>query len=62
MKRENSKANAQEKKKNPEKGTSTSKQSKAQKKLKLKQEVSSDSGETDSAYAEFLKTYDPSFN
>ncbi|MCI54753.1 hypothetical protein A2U01_0076003, partial [Trifolium medium] len=29
------------------------------KKLKFKQEESSDSGKTDSDYAKFLKTYDP---
>ncbi|MCI71202.1 hypothetical protein A2U01_0092465, partial [Trifolium medium] len=51
-------ANAQEKKK-PEKKVSTSKLSKAQKKLKFKQEVSSDSGKTDSDWAQFLKTHDP---
>ncbi|MCI85957.1 hypothetical protein A2U01_0107236, partial [Trifolium medium] len=34
-------------------------QSKVQKKLKFKQEESSDSEKTDSDYAEFLKTYDP---
>ncbi|MCI25525.1 hypothetical protein A2U01_0046716 [Trifolium medium] len=47
MKRGNSKTNAQEKKKRPEK------------KLKFKQDESSESGKTDSDYAEFLKTYDP---
>ncbi|MCI73731.1 hypothetical protein A2U01_0094995, partial [Trifolium medium] len=36
-----------------------SKQSKAQKKLKFKQQESSDSGKTDSDWAQFLKTYDP---
>ncbi|MCI75630.1 hypothetical protein A2U01_0096899, partial [Trifolium medium] len=59
MKRENSKANAQEKKKRTEKKASTSKPSKAQKNLKYKQEDSSESGKIDSDYAEFLKTYDP---
>ncbi|MCH92353.1 hypothetical protein A2U01_0013291, partial [Trifolium medium] len=40
---------------------SSSKQNIEQKKLKIKQEVLiSDSDETDSDYAEFLKTYDPS--
>ncbi|MCI87707.1 hypothetical protein A2U01_0108992, partial [Trifolium medium] len=53
MKSENSKANAQEKKKRPEKKASTSKPSKAQKNLKFKQEESSESGKTDSDYAEF---------
>ncbi|MCI81103.1 hypothetical protein A2U01_0102375, partial [Trifolium medium] len=33
--------------------------SKAQKKLKFKQEESSESGKTYSDYGEFLKTYDP---
>ncbi|MCI31127.1 hypothetical protein A2U01_0052338, partial [Trifolium medium] len=59
MKRGNSKASAQEKKKRPEKKASTSKPIKAQKKLKFKQEESSEFGKTDSDYAEFLKTYDP---
>ncbi|MCI26725.1 hypothetical protein A2U01_0047922 [Trifolium medium] len=59
MKRGNLKAKAVEKKKKSEKGTSTSKQSKAQKKLKFKQEESSDSGKTYSDWAEFLKSYDP---
>ncbi|MCI15416.1 hypothetical protein A2U01_0036554 [Trifolium medium] len=59
MKRSNSKANTQEKKKRPEKKASTSKPSKAHKKLKYKQEESSESGKTNSDYAEFLKTYDP---
>ncbi|MCI98004.1 hypothetical protein A2U01_0119307, partial [Trifolium medium] len=45
---------AQEKKKKPEKKASTSKQSKAQKKLKFKQEESSDSD-----WAQILKTCDP---
>ncbi|MCH86695.1 hypothetical protein A2U01_0007555 [Trifolium medium] len=45
--------------KKSEKEISTSKQNKAQKKLKCKQEESSESGKTDSDYAEFLKTYDP---
>ncbi|MCI68895.1 hypothetical protein A2U01_0090156, partial [Trifolium medium] len=58
-KRGNTKANAQEKKKNSEKKTSASKQNKAQRKLKFKQEVSSDSGKTDSDWAEFLEAYDP---
>ncbi|MCI84376.1 hypothetical protein A2U01_0105654, partial [Trifolium medium] len=52
MKRGNSKASAQEKKKTPEKKASTSKPSKAQNKLKFKQEESSESGKTDSGYAE----------
>ncbi|MCI54006.1 hypothetical protein A2U01_0075253, partial [Trifolium medium] len=59
MKRGTSKVNAYEKKKS-EKGTSAPKQSKAPKKLKVKQEVSSDSENTDSDWAEFLETYDPS--
>ncbi|MCI73314.1 hypothetical protein A2U01_0094578, partial [Trifolium medium] len=50
MKRGNTKANVVEKKKS-EKGTSSSKKIKAQKKLKFKQEESSDSGKTDSDWA-----------
>ncbi|MCI61376.1 hypothetical protein A2U01_0082633, partial [Trifolium medium] len=57
MKRGTTRANAKMKK--SEKGTSTSKQSKAQKKLKYKQEESSDFGKTDSDWAEFLEAYDP---
>ncbi|MCI79608.1 hypothetical protein A2U01_0100879, partial [Trifolium medium] len=34
-------------------------QSKAQKKLKFKQEESSDSGKIDSDWAEYLEAYDP---
>ncbi|MCI83646.1 hypothetical protein A2U01_0104922, partial [Trifolium medium] len=41
------------------KKASTSKPSKAQKKLKFKQEESSESGKTDSDYEEFLKSEDP---
>ncbi|MCI82438.1 hypothetical protein A2U01_0103712, partial [Trifolium medium] len=59
MKRGNSKVKAVEKKKKSEKGTSSSKQSKAQKKLKFKQEESSNSGKTDSDWAEYLEAYDP---
>ncbi|MCI51920.1 hypothetical protein A2U01_0073164, partial [Trifolium medium] len=59
MKRRTSKANVDEKKKS-EKGTSASNQSKVQKKLKFKQEVSSDSGKTDFGWAEFLEAYNPS--
>ncbi|MCI75111.1 hypothetical protein A2U01_0096378, partial [Trifolium medium] len=59
MKRGTSKVYAQEKKKKSEKETSTSKQSKTQRKLKFKQEVSSDSGKIDSDWAEFLEAYDP---
>ncbi|MCI16968.1 hypothetical protein A2U01_0038114 [Trifolium medium] len=58
MKRGNSKASAQEKKKEPEKKASASKPSKAQKKLKFKQEESSESAKIDSDFGEFLKTYD----
>ncbi|MCI57962.1 hypothetical protein A2U01_0079215, partial [Trifolium medium] len=58
MKRGNAKTSAQEKKK-PERKTSASKPSKAHKKLKYKQEESSESRKTDSDYAEFLKTYGP---
>ncbi|MCI97090.1 hypothetical protein A2U01_0118390, partial [Trifolium medium] len=54
MKRGNSKEKAQEKKNRPEKKASTSRLSKAQKKLIYKQEESSESGKTDSDYAEFL--------
>ncbi|MCI58103.1 hypothetical protein A2U01_0079356, partial [Trifolium medium] len=59
MKRGNSKPSSQEKKKNYEKKSSTSKPSKAHKKLKFKQEEFSGSDKTDSDYAEFLRTYDP---
>ncbi|MCI73946.1 hypothetical protein A2U01_0095210, partial [Trifolium medium] len=38
---------------------SASKPSKAQKKLKFKQEETSESAKTDSDYAEYLNTYDP---
>ncbi|MCI39490.1 hypothetical protein A2U01_0060722, partial [Trifolium medium] len=58
MKRGNSKASAQGKNKRSEKKASTSNPSKAQKKLKYKQKEFSESGKTDSDYAEFLKTYD----
>ncbi|MCI67039.1 hypothetical protein A2U01_0088297, partial [Trifolium medium] len=43
-----------------EEGTSALKHNKAQKKLKIKQEVSLDFDKTDSDRAEFLKTYNPS--
>ncbi|MCI74557.1 hypothetical protein A2U01_0095821, partial [Trifolium medium] len=59
MKRGNSKTKAVEKKKKSEKVTSSSKQSNAHKKLKFKQEESSDSGKTDSDWAEYLEAYDP---
>ncbi|MCI36238.1 hypothetical protein A2U01_0057460, partial [Trifolium medium] len=50
---------ARAKKKKPEVKASTAKLSNAQRKLKMKQEESSESTKTDSDYAEFLKTYDP---
>ncbi|MCI52705.1 hypothetical protein A2U01_0073951, partial [Trifolium medium] len=59
MKRGNSKEKAQEKKVKPDTKVSASKPSKAQKKLKYKQEESLESAKTDSDYAEYLKTYDP---
>ncbi|MCI73995.1 hypothetical protein A2U01_0095259, partial [Trifolium medium] len=59
MKRGNSNEKAQEKKMKPDTKASISKPSKVQKKLKYRQEESSESGETDSDYAEYLRTYDP---
>ncbi|MCI91719.1 hypothetical protein A2U01_0113013, partial [Trifolium medium] len=43
----------------PNTKASVSKPSKAQKKLKCKQEESSESAKTDSDYAEYLRVYDP---
>ncbi|MCI70518.1 hypothetical protein A2U01_0091781, partial [Trifolium medium] len=43
----------------PDTKASISKPSKSQKKLKNKQEESSESAKTDSDYAEYLMTYDP---
>ncbi|MCI64808.1 hypothetical protein A2U01_0086066, partial [Trifolium medium] len=60
MKRGTSKAYAYEKKKKSKEGTSALKHNKAQKKLKIKQELSSDSDKTDSDWVEFFKTYNPS--
>ncbi|MCI20827.1 hypothetical protein A2U01_0041990 [Trifolium medium] len=58
MKRGNSKAEAQAKKKKPEEKASTTKLGNAQRKLKMKEE-SSESAKTDSDWTEYLKTYDP---
>ncbi|MCI96893.1 hypothetical protein A2U01_0118193, partial [Trifolium medium] len=52
MKRGNSAKKAQEKKVKPDTKVSASKPSKAQNKLKYKQEESSESAKTDSDYAE----------
>ncbi|MCI24376.1 hypothetical protein A2U01_0045559, partial [Trifolium medium] len=52
---------SQGRKKRYEFATSTSKQNNEQRKLKIKQEMlTSESDETDSDYAVFLKAYDPS--
>ncbi|MCI58826.1 hypothetical protein A2U01_0080081, partial [Trifolium medium] len=59
MKKGTSKSYAHAKKNKPEDKASTTKPSTAQRKLKYKQEESSDSAKTDSDYAEYLKTYDP---
>ncbi|MCI18317.1 hypothetical protein A2U01_0039471 [Trifolium medium] len=61
MKRATEKSSkSQGRKKRSEVATSASKQKNEQRKLKIKQEVpTSDYDETDSDYAEFLKTYDP---
>ncbi|MCI56626.1 hypothetical protein A2U01_0077877, partial [Trifolium medium] len=59
MKRETSKISTPNKKKKLERKASASKPSRVQKKLKVKQENSSESEKTDSDYADFLRTYDP---
>ncbi|MCI87100.1 hypothetical protein A2U01_0108381, partial [Trifolium medium] len=50
---------AQAKKKKPEDKASTTKAANVQRKLKSKQEESSESEKADSDYAEYLRTYDP---